>query len=172
MFPKWHCWLLPPLCRVTPQHQGGEHRIFGAEGHGTRMFVLVWLDPRALCHILSNLIPYPTGYPWESPAGRAAEKAGCALSSRASETSSPEQAAGKTHVREELGSAPVKPVVIHSLLWSHFPIQHSRRGASGHAWWRQKHFLTPLLQHRFRNLLQSQLWAGAFSLFFNLKKKS
>lgn len=97
------------------------------------MFVLVWFDPGALCHMLFNLIPYPTGYPQESPAGRGAEKADCALSSRASETSSPEQGAGKTQGREESGIfVPVKSVVMHSLLSSHLCMQYSNTGASGH----------------------------------------
>lgn len=73
--------------------------------------------------MLYNFIPYPTGYPWDSPAGGGAEKAGSALSSTASETSSKQQGSGKTQGREELGSAPVKPAVIHSLFSSHLPKQ-------------------------------------------------
>lgn len=62
------------LLRLKEEKTG----FFGAEGHSTRMFALVWFDWRALCNILSDIVPYRTGCPPETRVGRAAEKAGSA----------------------------------------------------------------------------------------------
>lgn len=83
------------------------------------MFALVWLDLRALCNTLSDIIHYHT-----PKLGEQLRKQAVLRSRRASKTSGQEQAAEKGQAREGLGykeekqhvSAPVKPVVIYPLL--------------------------------------------------------
>lgn len=165
--PKWHYWLLPAALQDNSSASRRRTQDFWCwrPRYLNVCAGMVWSKSPMPYAIQSHTISHRLS-PQVSPAGRGAEKTGCALSSRASETPSPEQGAGKTQGREESGFAPVRSVVIQSLLWSHLCTQYSDTGASGHPWWRQKYFL----QHRFRSLLQSQLWAVAFSFYFNLKK--